>query len=130
HNPKDISAGGPHMAVDGVADVNGGRMNGFIASVESGHIDTDRLGCHVPITTVTKLLHLLKGPPCMDVMGYHDAREIPDYWAYARHFVLQDHMFEPALTWSLPSHLYMLSAWSATCLNVMDPMSCTTELVN
>ena len=30
-----------------------------------------------------------------DVMGYHDAREIPNYWAYARDFVLQDHMFEP-----------------------------------
>ena len=30
-----------------------------------------------------------------DVMGYHDAREIPNYWAYARNFVLQDHMFEP-----------------------------------
>ncbi len=38
------------MAVDATADVNGGRMNGFITSVESGHLDTDRLGCHVPIT--------------------------------------------------------------------------------
>ena len=26
-------------------------------------------------------------------MGYHDAREIPNYWAYAEHFVLQDRMF-------------------------------------
>ena len=30
-----------------------------------------------------------------DVMGYHDAREIPNYWAYAEHFMLQDHMFAP-----------------------------------
>jgi phospholipase C len=63
-------------------------------------------------------------------MGYHNAHEIPDYWAYAHHFVLQDHMFEPALTWSLPSHLYMLSGWSATCLNPLRPLSCTTDLVN
>ena len=28
-------------------------------------------------------------------MGYHDGREIPNYWAYAKAFVLQDHMFEP-----------------------------------
>ena len=41
-----------------------------------------------------------------DVMGYHDAREIPNYWTYAHHFVLQDHMFEPNARWSLPSHLF------------------------
>ena len=27
-------------------------------------------------------------------MGYHDWHEIPNYWDYARNFVLQDHMFE------------------------------------
>ena len=130
HDTSDINSGGPHMQVDAVADVNGGRMNGFIRSVESGHIDTDRLGCHVPITTVAQLKHVLAGPPCLDVMGYHNAHELPDYWAYAHHFVLQDHMFEPALTWSLPSHLYMLSAWSATCMNPLQPLSCSTDLAN
>src|SRR5437867_1411299 len=45
HNHGDVNAGGPHMAVDAVADVNGGKMDGFIASVESGHLDTDLLGC-------------------------------------------------------------------------------------
>ena len=48
-------------------------------------------------------------------MGYHDAREIPNYWAYARNFVLQDHMFEPNASWSLPAHLFMVSGWSAKC---------------
>ena len=43
-------------------------------------------------------------------MGYHDQREIPNYWTYAKNFVLQDHMFEPSLSWSLVSHLYMVSA--------------------
>ncbi len=126
HNHKDVNAGGPHMTVDGVRDINGGRMNGFIASVESGHPDTDRLACHTPILTQSRLLAVLNGPPCLDVMGYHDAREIPHYWAYARNFVLQDHMFAPVQSWSLPSHLYMMSAWSADCLNPMDPLTCRT----
>jgi phospholipase C len=129
HNRRDINAGGPHMAVDAIRDVSGGRMNGFIASVESGHPDTDRLACHVPITTTPQLLSVLNGPPCLDVMGYHDARELPHYWAYARNFVLQDHMFEPVQSWSLPAHLYMMSAWSAQCLNVLKPMSCKTANV-
>ncbi len=129
HNHADINAGGPHMAEDSLADVHGGKMDGFIASVESGHVDTDRFGCHVPIYTTQKLMQVLAGPPCLDVMGYHDAREIPNYWAYARNFVLQDHMFEPVASWSLPAHLYMMSAWSATCLSIMNPMSCSTELV-
>ena len=30
-----------------------------------------------------------------DAVGYHTADEIPNYWAYAKHFVLQDHLFEP-----------------------------------
>src|SRR5579859_1987057 len=130
HNTRDINAGGPHMAEDAIADVNGGRMNGFIASVESGHLDTDRLGCHVPIYTTAKLKRVLSGPPCLDVMGYHNAHELPDYWKYAKDFVLQDHMFEPALTWSLPAHLYMMSAWSAFCTNPLQPLTCKTDLVN
>ena len=63
-------------------------------------------------------------------MGYHDQREIPDYWAYARNFVLQDHLFSPVASWSLPTHLYMMSAWSATCLKPMQPLSCKTDVVN
>ncbi len=131
HNHADSNAGGPHMAVDAQADVAHGRMNGFIASVESGHPDTDRFACHEPILTESKLLLVLNGPPtCLDVMGYHNARELPDYWAYARHFVLQDHMFEPDASWSLPAHLYMMSGWSASCLSPTDPLSCTTNLNN
>jgi phospholipase C len=119
HDHSDINAGGPHMAVDAVADINHGKMNGFIGSVESLRLDTDVLGCQ-----------LQKLPfPCVDVMGYHDAREIPHYWKYARTFVLQDHMFEPNLGWSLPAHLYMMSAWSAVCSHVANPLTCHTNLV-
>jgi len=63
-----------------------------------------------------------------DVMGYHTAAEIPNYWAYARNFVLQDHMFEPVLSWSLPEHLYLVSGWSARC-QTSSPMSCVNDIV-
>ena len=56
----------------------------------------------------------LEGGQCIDAMGYHDAREIPNYWAYAQNFVLQDAMFEPNSSWSWPQHLFQVSGWSAT----------------
>ena len=40
--------------------------------------------------------------PQPDVMGYHTQSDIPNYWTYAKDFVLQDHMFEPNASWSLP----------------------------
>jgi phospholipase C len=61
-------------------------------------------------------------------MGWHDGREIPNYWAYANAFVLQDHLFEPVRSWSLPAHLAMVSGWSAKCSIPDDPMSCRTDL--
>ena len=50
-----------------------------------------------------------------DVMGYHTESDIPNYWTYAKDFVLQDHMFEPNASWSLPAHLFLVSEWSAYC---------------
>jgi len=35
HDHQDSSAGGPHMTVDALTDIHGGRMDGFIRSVES-----------------------------------------------------------------------------------------------
>src|SRR5947209_18194141 len=61
-------------------------------------------------------------------MGYHDAREIPNYWAYASRYVLQDHMFEPNASWSLAEHLFAVSEWSAFCTNAFVPFSCTNAL--
>jgi phospholipase C len=37
-------------------------------------------------------------------------------------------MFEPVKSWSLPDHLYMVSAWSAKCKN-RSPMSCVNDIV-
>ena len=68
----------------------------------------------------------MPGRALPDVMGYKTAHDIPNYWAYASNFVLQDHMFEPVRSWSLPAHLFLVSGWSARCRSFKDPMSCTT----
>jgi len=52
---------------------------------------------------------------CIDVMGYHDAREIPNYWRYAENYALDDHLFAASAGQSLPAHLYAVSGWSAVC---------------
>ncbi len=119
HNPEDVNSGGPHAAASAAADINGGKMNGFVASFRVASrgcrgLSPDTPGCVAGKTP--------------DVMGWHDAREIPNYWAYAQAFVLQDRMFEPNASWSLPSHLFMVSAWSAQCSDVNDPMSCRSAI--
>jgi phospholipase C len=60
-------------------------------------------------------------------MAYHDRRELPIYWSYADNYVLQDHMFEPNLGWSLPAHLALVSGWSATCAIPDLATSCVTD---
>ncbi|MGH9830516.1 MAG: alkaline phosphatase family protein, partial [Blastocatellia bacterium] len=92
HDTSDMVYGGPHGAANATADLNGGKMDGFIAQAEQA-----------------------KSPEPLDVMSYKDQREIPNYWAYARNFVLEDHLYEPNASWSLPSHLYTVSDWSALC---------------
>jgi phospholipase C len=62
------------------------------------------------------------------VMGFHTRAEIPNYWAYADNFVLQDHMFAPSDSWTLPSHLFLVSGWAARCSDLSDPMSCHSDL--
>jgi phospholipase C len=112
HDPNDVNGGGPHGQPNALADIDRGRMDGFIAQAESA-----QSGCLDPTN-----------PNCrngsVDVMGYHDQREVPNYWAYARSYVLQDHMFEPTASWSLPAHLFLVSEWSAKCSRRGDPSSC------
>jgi phospholipase C len=47
-----------------------------------------------------------------NTMGYYDARDIPNYWAYAKHFTLADHFFSSLNGPSLPNHVYMVAAQS------------------
>ena len=117
HDAKLVNGGGGHSESDARTDIGHGRMNGFIKTSE----DSRNRGCSAVYPPPEVCLPT--GPP--DVMGYHDAREIPNYWTYAKDFVLQDHMFEPVASWSLPAHLYLVSGWSATCKNA-NPFSCRT----
>jgi len=120
HNRLNKNFGGPHDHVDAMRDIAGGRMSGFVASAESGR----RRFCRVHINSPACSL----SPKKPDVMGYHTAKEIPNYWSYARHFVLQDHMFEPTTSWSLPAHLDLVSGWSAKCARPGDPTSCVNAI--
>ena len=117
HDTADVNGGGPHGEVNAVADVDGGKMDGFVTERDGA-----RKTCNNPDDPACQ------GGATPDVMGYHTSAEIPDYWAYAKDFVLQDHMFEPVRSWSLPDHLYMVSAWSAKCKN-RSPMSCVNNIV-
>jgi phospholipase C len=116
HNPKDRNSGGPHDHIDAVRDIAGGRMNGFITQAEVGRRRFCRVHIDSPECSLT--------PRRPDVMGYKTGRDIPNYWTYAHHFVLQDHLFESDSSWSLPMHLYLVSGWSAKCARRGDPMSC------
>ncbi len=122
HDTNDLNAGGPHGEASASADIAGGKMDGFIGSAENAR----RRGCKQnpddPICS-----QRAANP---DVMGYHDGQDIPNYWAYARNFVLQDHMYEPNASWSLPAHLFMVSEWSARCARAGEPMSCVNALQN
>src|SRR5205823_2245335 len=115
HDTRDRNFGGPHDHIDAVRDIAEGRMGGFVTSARDGHGSACR-DVNAPSCSLS--------PWRPDVMGYHDWHEIPNYWAYARHFVLQDHMFESDASWSLPAHLYLVSGWSARCSRPGDPMSC------
>jgi phospholipase C len=123
HDPADLNYGGPHGAANSAADVDGGAMDGYVIQAEKGSgCNTNDPNCS-PCTEGSQAR-------CIDVMGYHDAREIPNYWDYAHDFVLQDHMFEPNSSWSLPQHLFEVSEWSAYCTSPNQPSSCTNQLEN
>ncbi len=123
HDTSDRNHGGPHGHRFAVLDIDHGEMDGFIDSVRR----VERHRCRHSNARVCRLGARASTP---DVMGYHDAHEIPNYWAYARHFVLQDHMFQSDASWSLPAHLYLVSAWSAMCAKRGRPMSCRTAVEN
>jgi phospholipase C len=117
HDPTDKNGGGPHGSSSATADINGGKMDGFIGQAEKG-----KKGCLQSVD-----------PNCTnsaktDVMGFKDARDIPNYWTYAQNFVLQDRLFQPNASWSFPQHLYLVSEWAAKCSGTNDPMSCVTNI--
>ncbi len=118
HDPADVNFGGTHSPEAATTTIDGGKMDGFLLTAAQ-----KSRKCTHPA-----------GPGCQDgiqvpdALGYHDAREIPNYWEYARNYVLQDHMFAPEASSSRPAHLFMVSAWSATCQSYADPLSCISDL--
>ncbi len=106
---RPTGGGGLHnSAADAVSDIHGGRMDGFLRRSYLNGCPTCQLARPFAI-------------------GYRDSRDIPNYWTLARRYVLQDHMFEPSLGWSLPSHLFAVSAWSARC-HTRQGRSCRSDL--
>ena len=136
HDSNPVNVGGPHIEKAALTDEDGGKMDGFVRSAENaGVVQTaeclttvDLVGCTDPAgeqgAACFQTGHL---PGCVDVMGYHTRSDIPNYWKYADQFVLQDHMFEPVNSWSLPAHVSMVSGWSATCTHSPDPFSCRSD---
>jgi len=113
----DVNGGGPHGQSNATADINGGQMNGFVnqaLNAAKGCLNANNPACANSANP--------------DVMGYHTQSDIPNYWSYAQNFVLQDHMFEPNASWSLPEHLFQVSEWSAKCTQHNTPSSCTNAL--
>ncbi len=119
---SDRNGGAPHSADAAKQAIDDGKMDGFVAVAASA---VRRKGCGNS-----------DDPNCGEdsglgperVMAYHVKSDIPNYWAYAREFVLQDHMFEPVASWSLPAHLYMVSAWSAECTDQKQAASCRSDV--
>jgi phospholipase C len=120
HTHRAHQHGGPHDWESSAISVNDGAMDGFIASLprtERWCVDRTAPECERFV-----------GPDLQpDVMSWHDDREIPNYWTYADAFVLQDRMFAPADSWTLPAHLFLVSGWSAYCSDPSDPMSCVAN---
>jgi phospholipase C len=122
HDPHDVNAGGPHGAVDAQADLDDGittdKMDGFVRQ-QSGAKSTcapDAPGCAGSADGVAR----------HDVVGFHTDAEIPNYWAYARNFVLQDQLYAGVRSWSWPSHLDLTSEWVATCTDYTQASTCIT----
>jgi phospholipase C len=120
HDRRNRNTGGPHDHEDAMLDMANGAMTGFVARAEVGRTHFCKKHINSP--------HCSLSPKAPDVMGYHDWHEIPNYWAYAKHFVLQDHLFEPDTSWSLPQHLFMVSGWSARCSRRGRPRSCVNAM--
>jgi phospholipase C len=98
--------GGPHSTADMIADIDGGKLDGFVASAEK---------------------YRTFDPNPAEVMGYHTAAELPYYWSLANKYTLADNHFAATSSWSTMAHLYMVSGWSAVCSVPGDPMSCVSS---
>jgi phospholipase C len=129
HDKHDVNAGGPHGATGSQADADDGittwKMDGFV------HQQTVAYAADCSMVRVRRpkgCSVYAPGANRHDVMGYHTDSEIPNYWAYAKNFVLQDNMFEGVRGWSLVAHLDLVSEWAAVCSDPDDVSSCISSV--
>jgi phospholipase C len=117
HDTSLYQSGAPHSYGAVLADQDNGAMDGF---VEQQRLSEPKVCVTKPEVNPQKC----DGYAIHDVMGFHTAAEIPNYWAYAQTYMLQDHLYEPVIGGSDGSHLMMTSEWSAICPDLQNPMSC------
>jgi phospholipase C len=108
HSTDDVDFDAPHDHSNAVADIDGGKMDGFLSEAYKRYA-----------LSVTP--SLAPGYNPKEVMSYHDYHEIPNYWDYAELYVLQDQMFSSVAAYSLSVHLYMLAAQSGGYLGEQQP---------
>lgn len=122
HDANQIQEGGPHDHPAAITDINGGAMDGFVEAAmrHAGSCASDR--------TDPACAGLLGPQQQPDVLSYHTRADIPNYWAYAERFQLEDRMFGPTDSWTLPAHLFLVSGWSAFCPDPTDAMSCRSNV--
>jgi phospholipase C len=92
--PRDIG----HGWEDALRAIDGGKMDRF-DQVQNGNVKGDLLS-----------------------MSQFLAADIPNYWSYAQHFTLADHMFSSLTGPSFPNHLYTVAAQSAGVINNPDSL--------
>jgi phospholipase C len=109
HLTSDIDFDAPHDWFNAQADINGGKMDGFLSQAYT------RYALTVPTYSTQP------GYNPKEIMGYYDGSDIPNYWNYARLYVLNDHMFESVSAYSLSSHLYMLAAQAGGYVGTPQP---------
>jgi len=122
NNP--VNKGGPHAHPSSTVSVDGGKMDGFIKAAMSSRTAASYFCANHPLDKTCAPFNGPVGQP--DLMSTMGRNTLPNYWAYADWGVLQDHMFGPTDSWSLPAHLFLYSGWSATCPG--GPMSCTSSI--
>jgi len=124
HSTNQYAQGGPHDYPAATADVDAGKMDGFVRADITYTTD-----CAIARKRSTTMCRRFLGPALQpDTMSYHTGGEIPNYWTYARRYSLQDHMFAPTDSWTLPSHLFLFSGWAASCSDPLDPMTCRSNI--
>jgi phospholipase C len=92
--PRDIG----HDWDDARRAMNGGKMDRFDL-VRDGNVSNDFL-------SMTQFL----------------ATDIPNYWNYAEHFALADHMFSSLAGPSFPNHLYTVASQASGAINNPDSL--------